>query len=65
MSFDAVLFDFSDTLFWRNGSDRLAVLLANQGVDLDVGALASVWDQVKRESIRGMACEGFEVLSAS
>jgi hypothetical protein len=43
MSFEAVLFDFSDTLFWRNSAERLAVLLADAGTEVDAVALASVW----------------------
>ena len=49
MSFEAVLFDFSDTLFWRNSAERLAVLLADAGTEVDAVALASVWADVKRE----------------
>lgn len=53
MSFEAVLFDFSDTLFWRNSAERLAVLLADAGTEVDPVALASVWAEVKRESWTG------------
>jgi FMN phosphatase YigB (HAD superfamily) len=51
MPFDAVLFDFSDTLFWRNGADRLAQLLADRGAEFDPVALARVGTEVKRESV--------------
>ncbi len=51
MSFEAVLFDFSDTLFWRNGAERLAMLLTERGIVLDVAVLSRVWAEVKRESV--------------
>ncbi len=57
----AVLFDFSDTLFWRNGADRLRALLsptdstasnqadgASHANGVDHVALANVWSEVKR-----------------
>ncbi len=50
MSFEAVLFDFSDTLFWRDSAERLAVLLAESDTVVDVAALSRVWAEVKRES---------------
>lgn len=50
MSFDAVLFDFSDTLFWRNSAERLALLVAEQDTVLDAAELSRVWAEVKRES---------------
>ena len=46
----AVLFDFSDTLFWRNGGERSRVLLADSGVDADVSVLAQTWNDVKAAS---------------
>ncbi len=51
MSFEAVLFDFSDTLFWRDSAERLAVLLAERDTVVDVAALSRVWAEVKRESV--------------
>lgn len=51
MSFDAVLFDFSDTLFWRDSAERLAVLLAASDSVLDIAALSELWAEVKRKSV--------------
>ena len=50
--FDAVLFDFSDTLFWRDGSTRIAALAAQCGVDLD-GDLRHLrlWAEVRARSV--------------
>lgn len=47
----AVLFDFSDTLFWRNGGERLAALLRDLDTHVDSAELARVWDSVKLESV--------------
>lgn len=51
MSFDAVLFDFNDTLFWRNSAERLAALLTERDIGFDLAALSQMWDEVKRESV--------------
>ncbi len=46
----AVLFDFSDTLFWRDGAERLHTLLGGADGELDATTLNSVWLEVKRKS---------------
>jgi HAD superfamily hydrolase (TIGR01493 family) len=47
---NAVLFDFSDTLFWRNGAERLATLLGSTTGAASTNELARVWEDVKRTS---------------
>ncbi len=46
----AVLFDFSDTPFWRDGAERLHTLLGGADGELDATTLNSVWLEVKRKS---------------
>jgi FMN phosphatase YigB (HAD superfamily) len=48
---NAVLFDFSDTLFWRDGPARLSALLADHEVHVEAGSLSELWSEVKRESV--------------
>jgi HAD superfamily hydrolase (TIGR01509 family) len=46
----AVLFDFNDTLFWRAGDERVALVLASVGVAVEPGRLRALWHDVKRAS---------------
>ena len=50
--FDAVLFDFSDTLFWRDGSTRIAALAVQCGVDLERDPRPlRLWAEVRARSV--------------
>jgi hypothetical protein len=46
----AVLFDFSDTLFWRDGVVRIVLLAADRGVSIPLGVLAKLWVDIKARS---------------
>jgi FMN phosphatase YigB (HAD superfamily) len=46
----AVLFDFSDTLFWRDGAARIVALAAQDGVSVPTGVAANIWFDIKARS---------------
>jgi beta-phosphoglucomutase-like phosphatase (HAD superfamily) len=43
----AVLFDFSDTLFWRDGVVRIVLLAAERGASIPLGVAAKMWADIK------------------
>jgi FMN phosphatase YigB (HAD superfamily) len=50
VSVQAVLFDFSDTLFWRDGVSRIVALAAERGIEIAPGVAATLWAEIKAKS---------------
>jgi FMN phosphatase YigB (HAD superfamily) len=46
----AVLFDFSDTLFWKDGTQRLLALAQHLGVSLPIGVASQLWADIRAAS---------------
>lgn len=47
----AVLFDFSDTLFWRAGAERIHMILQREGIAAERSDLERLWVDIKKRSV--------------
>ncbi len=47
MTIRAVLFDFSDTLFWRDGPQRVISIAEQHGVTIPTAVAARLWNEIK------------------
>jgi FMN phosphatase YigB (HAD superfamily) len=51
VNIEAVLFDFSDTLFWRDGVQRMIMIASQHGVTVPTGVAAQLWSSIRERSV--------------